>query len=87
MIGQQQIAQAVVPIISGEAAIFHCRLELGIEWTVIKQTLLDFSFSLSNKQKIDAAEENEKEMVSSLEDNSWLAEDVLFCASLLILPV
>ena len=39
-------------IVVGKAAIFHHRLELGLE-----RTLLDFSFGLSKKQKIVAAEE------------------------------
>ena len=48
----------------------------------MRQTLLDFSFSLSKKQKIGAAEEKEDEKeVVSVEDDGWKAEDVLLAAS------
>ena len=44
---------------------------------IAKQTLLDFSFSLSKKQKVVAAEEQEHEKeVSSVKDDGWEAEDV-----------
>ena len=49
-----------------------------------KQTLLDFC--LSKKQKIVAAEENEKEVVS-VENYGLEAEDVLLGASVLVPPV
>ena len=50
----------------------------------MKRTLRDFSFSLS-KQKIVAAEENEKEVVSG-EDDGWEAKDVSFGASVSVPP-
>ena len=46
----------------------------------MKQTSLDFRFSLSKKHEIIAAEKNEKEMVS-VEDNGREAEDVSLDAS------
>ena len=49
-------------------------------------TLLDFSFSLSKKQKIVAAKENEKEVVSE-EDNGREAKNVLLGASVSVPPV
>ena len=53
-----------------------------------KQTLLDFSFSLSEKQKIVAAKENEKKVLSlPVKDNDWEAEDVLLDASVWVLPI
>ena len=52
----------------------------------MKQTLLDFSCSLLKKQKIVAAEENEKEVVS-MEDNCWAAKYVLSGASVSVLLV
>ena len=59
MISQLLIAQLIVAIVSGKAAISHgCRVDS------MKQTLLDFSFSLNppppkkkKKQKIVVAEE------------------------------
>ena len=51
LIGQLHIAGPIVTIVIGKATIFHIRLELGVERTNMKQTLLDFSFSLSKKQK------------------------------------
>ena len=50
----------------------------------MKRTLLDFS--LSKRQKIVAAEENEKEMVS-LGDNGQEAKDDLSGASVSVPPV
>ena len=53
-----------------------------------KQTLLDFSFSLSKKQKIVGSEEkeNEKEVVP-MEDDGWEAKDILSSVSVLVLPL
>ena len=49
----------------------------------MKQTLLDFSFSFFFKEKEraenSAGEENEKDAVS-VEDDGWMAEDVLLDA-------
>ena len=88
MIGQLLIAQPIIVIVLVKAAIFHRGFELGIEWAVMKWTLLDFGFSLSKKQKIVEAEEqeNEKEVVS-VEDVCQVAENVSFGASMSILAV
>ena len=54
----------------------------------MKQTLLDFSFSLSKKQKIVAAEEKEnKKEVVSVENDGREAEDDSFGTSVLVSPV
>ena len=57
MIGQLFMAWPNFAIVLGKAAIFCCGLELGIEWTIMKQTFLDLSFILSKKQEIVSAEE------------------------------
>ena len=53
-----------------------------------KWTLLDFSFSLSKKQELVAAEEQEyKKEVSSVKDDGLEAEDVSLGASVSVPPV
>ena len=58
----------------------------------MKQTLLDFSFSLfkkcfKKKQKMVAAEEQENEKEVSLEEDGRAAKDVSLGASVLVPPV
>ena len=69
MIGQLLIAQPIIAIVLGKAAIFHCGLN-GYRVDDKKSILLDFSFSWfffkgeGGRQEIVTAEENEKEVLS-----------------------
>ena len=92
MIGQLLIARVIIATVLRKAAIFHRGLNGRREWTIrsrlclISASFFNFFKFFFKKQKMVAAEENEKEVVS-VEEDGREAEDVSLCASVSVPPV